>query len=57
MHSITALDQWQNGTIKNADWMTGKFVEFIIGWQSFSSAANDLWIDDLVLSTSKIGCN
>ena len=56
VHSITSLDQWQNGTIKQADWMTGKFVEFIIGWQSFSSATNDLWIDDLVLSTSKIGC-
>lgn len=57
VHSITALDQWQNGTIKTGDWMNGKFVEFIIGWQSFSSATNDLWIDDLVLSTSKIGCN
>ncbi|HWA71611.1 MAG TPA: hypothetical protein VG937_04745 [Polyangiaceae bacterium] len=56
VHSITAPDQWQNGVMP-ADWMKGKFVEFIIGWQSFSSAANDLWIDDLVLSNSKIGCN
>jgi hypothetical protein len=56
VHSITAPDQWQNGAMP-ADWMKGKFVEFIIGWQSFSSAANDLWIDDLVLSNSKIGCD
>jgi hypothetical protein len=39
------------------NWMNGKFVEFIIGWQSFSSATNDIWVDDLVLSTGPIGCN
>jgi hypothetical protein len=30
----------------------------IIGWQSFSpQPANDVWMDDVVLSQSPIGCN
>jgi hypothetical protein len=56
VHSITAVDQWQNGVMP-ATWLSGKFVEVMIGWQSFSSATNDVWMDDLVLSTSPIGCN
>ena len=39
-----------------ATWLSGKWNEFMIGWQSFSSAANEIWIDDLVLATSRIGC-
>ena len=56
VHAITAPDQWQNGNLP-ANWMNGKFVEFIMGWQSFSGVDTDLWIDDVVLSTSPIGCN
>ena len=56
VHSITAPDQWQNGSMP-MNWMDGKFVEFILGWQSFSGATNDVWVDDLVLSTGPIGCN
>lgn len=55
VHSITAPDQWQNGTLP-MDWMKGKFVEVILGWHSFSNATNDIWMDDLVLSTGPIGC-
>jgi hypothetical protein len=40
-----------------ATWMTGKFVQFIMGWQSFSGIDTDLWIDDVALSTAPIGCN
>jgi hypothetical protein len=30
----------------------------IFGWQSFSPApANDVWMDDIVLSESPIGCD
>ena len=53
--SVTKGDQWQNGTMP-ATWLNGKWTEFMIGWQSFSSAANEVWIDDLVLSTSRINC-
>jgi hypothetical protein len=28
-----------------------------MGWQSFSGIDTDLWIDDVVLSNSPIGCN
>lgn len=53
-------DQWQNNSV-TADWLAQKFggapSEVVIGWQSFSSAANEIWFDDLVLSTSPIGCD
>jgi hypothetical protein len=29
----------------------------MFGWQSFSSMANEVWVDDLVLSTARVGCN
>ena len=56
VHSITAATDWQNGALP-ANWMNGMFVDVKFGWQSFSSAANDVWMDDLVLSTGPIGCN
>jgi hypothetical protein len=58
VHSITMTpDQWEHRRLP-ANWMNGKFVEFIMGWQSFSSGGDtDLWIDDVVLSNSPIGCN
>lgn len=56
VHSITMGDQWQNGVMP-ATWLSGKFVNVILGWQSFSNAENDVWMDDLVLSTSRINCN
>ena len=55
VHSITAPDQWQNGTMP-ATWLNGKFVEVIFGWHSFSNATNDVWIDDIALATNRIGC-
>ena len=56
VHSITAGDQWQNGTMP-MNWLNGKFVDAMFGWQSFSSQANDVWMDDLVMSTEAIGCD
>jgi hypothetical protein len=39
-------------------WLNGLYTEVIIGWQSFSpQPANDVWMDDVVLSQSPIGCN
>jgi len=55
VHEITAGDQWQNGTMP-ATWLDGKFVEVVLGWHSFSSANNEVWMDDLVLSNAPIGC-
>jgi hypothetical protein len=39
-------------------WLDGLYNEVMIGWQSFSVApANDVWMDDVVLSEQPIGCN
>ncbi len=39
-------------------WLNGLYTEVILGWQSFSpQPANDVWMDDVVLSQSPIGCN
>jgi hypothetical protein len=56
VHSVTAPDQWNNGNL-GGNWMAGKFVEVILGWHSFSGIQTDVWMDDIVLSTSPIGCN
>lgn len=38
-------------------WLNGLYNEVILGWQSFSpQPANDVWMDDVVLSQSPIGC-
>jgi hypothetical protein len=58
IHEVTSSkkDQWQNGDMKSDAWMDGKFVEVVLGWHSFSSANNEIWMDDLVLSNEPIGC-
>jgi hypothetical protein len=56
VHEVTSGDQWQNGSMP-ATWLNGKFLEVIVGWHSFSSNTIDVWMDDLVLSTSPVGCN
>jgi hypothetical protein len=59
VHSITNPTdpdtQFQNGAMP-ATWLDGKFTEVVIGWHSFSNAAADVWVDDLVVALSPIGC-
>jgi hypothetical protein len=55
VHEITSGDQFQNGTMP-ANWLNGKFLEIVLGWHSFSSNTIDVWMDDLVLSNERIGC-
>ncbi|HET9953895.1 MAG TPA: hypothetical protein VFQ61_05310 [Polyangiaceae bacterium] len=55
VHKIIGASQWHAPVA--ADFLTGKFNEFIIGWQSFSNFTADVWADDLVLSTERVGCN
>jgi hypothetical protein len=55
VHKITGPEQWHAPIA--ADFLTGKFNEFIIGWQSFSNFTADVWADDLVLSNERVGCN
>ncbi|HKO90245.1 MAG TPA: hypothetical protein VJU61_03775, partial [Polyangiaceae bacterium] len=59
VRSVTSLADW-HVTLSGAgaQWLTGMFGEVVIGWQSFSNpAANDVWMDDVVLSNSPIGCD
>ncbi len=55
VRNTAAIGDWHVGLTQQ--WLDGMFVEAIIGWQSFSPApANDVWMDDVVLSNSPIGC-
>jgi len=57
IHAITSTPAQSEHMQLPANWMNGKFGEFIMGWQSFSNIDTDVWIDDVVLSNSAIGCN
>ena len=56
VHSITAPDQWQNGTMP-MNWLSANFKYVALGWHSFSSVSTELWIDDVVFSSTPVGCN
>jgi hypothetical protein len=53
--SVTAPDQWEHQAA-GPTFLNGKFVQAVFGWQSFSNVDTDLWIDDVALSTTPIGC-
>jgi hypothetical protein len=59
--SVTMGNEWQNGEMPPT-WMFGKdssnrtFEEVILGWHSFSSNTVDVWMDDVVVSTDRVGC-
>jgi len=54
--SVTAPNQWEHKTA-GASFLAGKFGQAVFGWQSFSGVETDLWVDDVVLSSSPIGCS
>jgi hypothetical protein len=57
VHSITSGADWAHNP-EPANWMNGLFTDVVFGWQSFSSMKNDVWMDDLAMSsTGRIGCN
>ncbi len=57
VHSITSGADWAHNP-EPANWMNGLFTDVVFGWQSFSSMKNDVWMDDLAMSSSgRIGCN
>ena len=56
VHEIKAPEDWENTKLP-AGWLKPKFVEIVIGWQSFSSPpTNEMWIDDVVVSKSALTC-
>ncbi len=55
VHVVNDPSQWNNGVLGD-QFLTGKFNEFIIGWHSFSNYGNEIWFDDLVVATKRVGC-
>ncbi|MEM6291241.1 MAG: hypothetical protein AAGA54_08245 [Myxococcota bacterium] len=55
VHLVNDPSQWNNGAL-GPEFLTGKFNEFIVGWHSFSNLDNELWVDDLVVATERVGC-
>ena len=57
VHEITSIgtDQWNSGGMP-ANWLANEFTEAMLGWQSFSSNNIDVWMDDVIFSTSPVGC-
>jgi polyisoprenoid-binding protein YceI len=55
VHSITSSADWNNGAL-GANWLDGKFKYAMFGFHSFSGNTADVWMDDIVVSTSRIGC-
>jgi hypothetical protein len=56
VHRVDEPSDWNNGAL-GSTFLAGKFVEFMMGWHSFSNVSNELWFDDLVVATEKIGCD
>ncbi len=46
-------DQWVNGN--GANWRPN-LTDLKFGWENYSAGTDNLWFDDIVLSTSRIGC-
>ncbi len=59
VRSVTSTSDWHVPLGQDGQrWLNGMFNEVVLGWQSFSNPpANDVWMDDLVLSGSPIGCD
>jgi len=55
VHLVDDPSQWNN-MVLGEDFLDGKFVEFIIGWHSFSDYDNEVWFDDLVVALERVGC-
>lgn len=56
VHTIDSSDDWNNGAL-SANWLSGKFNYVAFGFHSFSSNSADVWMDDIVYSTTPLNCN
>jgi len=56
VHRVNDPSQWNNSSA-GAEFLAGKFNEFIIGWHSFSNFGNEIWFDDVVVATERVGCD
>ncbi len=56
VHAIESTEAFNNG-LNDPNWMDGMLENVVFGWHSFSSEPNELWFDDIVVSTAPIGCS
>lgn len=52
---ITSADDFNNGSIASK-WLTDRFARINIGWASWNTYANNLYFDDIVVATERVGC-
>lgn len=55
VHVVDDPSDWNNKVL-GPTFLDGKFKEFIIGWHSFSNYDNEIWVDDIVVATERVGC-
>jgi hypothetical protein len=55
VHAIDDPSQWNNRVLGET-FLDGKFGEVVLGWHSFSNLDHELWFDDVVVATERIGC-
>jgi len=55
VHAVNDPSQWSNRTL-GADFLSDKFEEVIFGWHTFSNYGNEVWFDDIVVATERVGC-
>ena len=55
VHLVDDPSQWNNMVLGD-NFLDGKFVEFVIGWHSFSNWDHEVWFDDVVVALERVGC-
>lgn len=55
VHAIDDPSDWNNHVLGET-FLDGKFGEVVLGWHSFSNLDHELWIDDVVVASERIGC-
>jgi len=55
VHRVNDPAQWNNKGL-GANFLDNNFVEFMIGWHSFSNYDNEIWFDDIIVATERVGC-
>lgn len=55
VHSVTKAADW-HAPVPDA-WMGTSLAQIVFGWHSFTSFSEELWFDDIVIATDRVGCN
>ena len=56
--ALESLQDFADGGPTESHWMAEQFGQVVIGWQGWGAGINsDIWIDDIIASDERIGCN